>query len=71
MRADTSVYSLEAAVVLPMLLAELPPPHKDFPIIGDDYVLPAGWIGETAFHWDRIRQCPPDEQLVVQAWDQS
>lgn len=64
-------YLADADVVLPLLLAQQVPAHRDFAVLGDDYVLPAGWVGEVHFHAERIAQCTQDETLVIDAWDQS
>jgi hypothetical protein len=41
------------------------------PVFGDDYFLPAGWIGETHVDPEKIEQCAPDDELHIEAWDQS
>lgn len=64
-------YTAAAEVILPLLQAGKPPRHAGFTVIGDDYVTPAGWSGTMTVHRERLAQCPSDEMLVVDAWDQS
>ncbi len=40
-------------------------------VIGDDYVLPAGYNGKLTLDIECLRRCPADEWLVVEAWDLS
>jgi hypothetical protein len=40
-------------------------------IIGDGYVMPAGWKGNIVMHQDKIDACPPDQVLTIEVWDQS
>ena len=40
-------------------------------VIGDDYVLPAGYNGKLTLDTECLRQCPADEWWVVEAWDLS
>lgn len=47
-------------------------PANDSPeVIGDDYVLPAGYNGALRLDDERLGRCPADEWLVVEAWDLS
>lgn len=62
-------YIADAAAVLPILLAQQVPPHRQFGAIGDE--VPAGWVSRVQFHTDRIALCSHDEPLVIEAWDQS
>lgn len=64
-------YTAVAHVVVPLLQAGSPPQHVGLPVIGDDYVTPAGWSGTMTVHRERLARCPSDEMLVVDAWDQS
>jgi hypothetical protein len=41
------------------------------PVIGDDYVLPSGWVGEARVDLDALKALPADARLVVIAWDRS
>lgn len=54
--------------MVPLLQAGFPPQHVGFPVIGDDYMTPAGWPGAIAVCRVRLQS---DEMLVVDAWDQS
>ena len=47
-------------------------PTNDGPeVIGDDYVLPAGYNGALHLDAERLGRCPADEWLAVEAWDLS
>lgn len=47
-------------------------PANDSPqVVGDDYVLPAGYNGTLSLDAERLARCPADEWLVVEAWDLS
>lgn len=63
-------YTAKAGDVLPMLSKGIPD-HSDMTIIGDDYVMPAGWKGNIIMHQDKIEACPPDQVLTIEVWDQS
>lgn len=64
-------YALRAKYILPLLGQGRPPKHGGFAVIGDDYLMPAGWTGCANFHGDRIAACAAEEELIVDAWDQS
>lgn len=40
-------------------------------VIGDDYAMPAGWHGAIKVDLPRLRALDADEELLVEAWDQS
>jgi hypothetical protein len=62
---------LVAARHLIALLANGAPAHQGPPIIGDDYVMPANWTGKVIIDKEALAACPPDEILMVEAWDLS
>jgi hypothetical protein len=64
-------FTVVADAVLPMLRLGRPPRHSGIEVIGDDYITPAGWSGELKFHVERIGECPSDDPLTIDAWDQS
>ena len=47
------------------------PANDSPPVYADDYVLPAGFNGPLKFNADQVAACGPDEELDVEAWDQS
>jgi hypothetical protein len=63
-------YKATAKNILPIILAG-PPRHKGPLVAGDGYILPAGWNGKATIDHSKIGQCLPDEQLIIEAWDQS
>jgi hypothetical protein len=63
-------YSVAAGVILPILTKTLPPNNSPM-VIGEDYVLPPGWSEEVQLNAENAAACRADEQLMVEAWDQS
>lgn len=63
-------YSIAAGVLSPVLSRGLPA-HDGPPVIGDDYALPAGWNGDLKADHAALASRPSEEQLLVEAWDQS
>lgn len=63
-------YSVAARVLLPIITQTLPINASPL-VIGEDYVMPAGWSGVAEFHAKNVAACQPDEQLLVEVWDQS
>jgi hypothetical protein len=66
-----NLYTAKAGDVLPLLADGPPRVSRGMAIIGDDYVMPAGWQAEVQMHADRIAVCPVDQQLTIEAWDLS
>lgn len=63
-------YRAIAKILLPIISGG-PPPHNSPMVFGDDYILPARWTGEIRINHENIAQCDPNEQLMIEAWDQS
>lgn len=63
-------YIATARDLLPKISAG-PPPNDCPPVIGEDYFLPANWNGKIEVNHDKLGQCSPDTQLVIEAWDLS
>ena len=63
-------YSISAAE-LRAAISNGPPQPKGPDVIGDDYFTPGDWVGETKIDYDKLANCADDEQLSVEAWDQS
>jgi hypothetical protein len=57
-------------VVLLPVLAEGLPANQSPPVIGEDYVLPAGCRGKVQI-LGALDELPANEILVVEAWDLS
>lgn len=66
-----NLYSALSGPVLDLLRNGSPPATRGISIIGDDYMMPAGWRDKVQVHEERIQQCPRDQQLVIEAWDLS
>lgn len=62
-------YTAMAKDFIPTLLKGIPRPAGS-PIIGDDYYLPAGWVGKPEIQ-QNLSAVPGDELLLINAWDQS
>lgn len=54
----------------PELLVQ-PTPYQGPPVLGDDYVMLAGWQGQKTVNRDEVLRCQPDDYLIVDAWDPS
>ena len=63
-------YEISAATLLTVLESGIPR-HRGPRVIGDDYQLPADYIGDVTIDLGRLRALPPDDVLCVEAWDQS
>ena len=63
-------YSIAAGVLLPIITRGLPANSSPL-VVGDDYVTPAGWSGDVTLNAKNAAACHPDEQLLLEAWDQS
>ena len=63
-------YSIAAGVLLPIISGTLPANGSPL-VIGEDYVTPAGWSGTVELNAQNASGCRSDEQLLLEAWDQS
>lgn len=63
-------FTLTAGVLQSTLRFGLPK-HGGFPVIGDDYFLPAGWTGNDQIDFERLQSIDPNEIVLVDVWDQS
>jgi hypothetical protein len=63
-------YLVTAEALRSLLQAGLPK-HDGPPVIGDDYVLPRGWVGNARIDFELLRSINGEEMLLVEAWDQS
>jgi len=62
-------YTALAKDLLPIITNGIPRPAGP-PIIGDEYYLPAGWIGKPEI-CEALSAIPSDQVLLINAWDQS
>ena len=53
------------------ILRNGPPCHKGPPVIGDNYVMSSGWIGDSKIDWDGLLALDPNEIMLVDMVDQS
>ena len=66
-------YPLRYTVPASALVAVLkhgPPEHSGPLVLGDDYVVPAGWTGKVQIDMASSDSLDPSEILLVEAWDQ-
>jgi hypothetical protein len=59
------------AAVLSTIITNLPKNYQGTTVIGDDYVHFGGFNLNIKIYQQRIDNCPPDEVLSIEAWDQS
>ena len=63
-------YSAKAEFVIPLILSLQP--KSDGPlVVGEDYAHIGGFNSDIELFLDRIKACPLDEVLSIEAWDQS
>ena len=65
-----SRYTVGARALVELLTQGLPQHDGPF-VVGDDYVLPGGWTGDSKIEFESLRALDPTETLLVEAWDQS
>ena len=69
-------YTSTADIVLPLLTGDAIKPADDgiwaFGMDeGEEDAQPPGWMGKVNLRPERIRTCPTDAALTIDAWDQS
>lgn len=47
------------------------PDRTQWDVIGDDYAIPMGWMGEPKFFPERLKSCPVEELVLISAVDLS
>ena len=69
-------YTSAANIVLPLITGDAIKPADDGIWVfgmdeGEEYAQPPGWMGKVNLRPERIRTCPTDAALTIDAWDQS
>ena len=69
-------YTSTADIGLPLLTGDAIKPADDGIWVfgmdeGEEYAQPPGWMGKVNLRPERIRTCPTDAALTIDAWDQS
>lgn len=69
-------YTSTADIVLPLITGDAIKPAEDGIWVfgmdeGEEYAQPPGWMGKVNLRPERIRTCPTDAALTIDAWDQS
>ena len=69
-------YTSSADIVLPLITGDAIKPADDGIWVfgmdeGEEYAQPPGWMGKVNLRPERIRTCPTDAALTIDAWDQS
>ena len=63
-------YSAKAKYIFP-LISSGPPEYKGSTVIGDDYFLEGGSNWSIQIDQLEMSKCGPEDELFVEAWDQS
>jgi hypothetical protein len=63
-------YTVAAAVLMSTLYSG-PHRHDGSLVIGADCTLPGVWAGDISLDRSVLAECSPDEELMIEAWDQS
>ena len=63
-------YSAKAEDVIPLVLS-LKSKTEGPTVVGEDYAYIGGFNSEIELFLDRIKTCPLNEELSIEAWDQS
>lgn len=66
-----SLYKVKARVLVPMLRIELPSERNTWIAGPDDVIDHAIWKGKSTRDRSALAKSPPDEWLMVEAWDES
>jgi hypothetical protein len=53
------------------LLRDGPPRHTGPLVVGENYVMHSGWVGDSKVDWDGLLKLDPDEVMLVDMVDQS
>ena len=69
-------YTSTANIVLPLITGDAIKPADDGIWVfgmdeGEEYAQPPGWMGKVNLRPERIRTCPTNAALTIDAWDQS
>ena len=69
-------YTSTADIVLPLITGDAIKPADDGIWVfgmdeGEEYAQPPGWMGKVNLRPERIRTCPTNAALTIDAWDQS
>ena len=65
-----SRYRCKLAAISKILRGEIPA-HEGTPVVGEDYFLPGGWVGEVELYPERIAQYPEDSMVIIETMDLS
>jgi hypothetical protein len=65
-----TAYTAQAEILIPHILNGPADANKVWSMGESDSVLP-WWVGRTLIDHDALRQCPSEEWLFVEAWDES
>lgn len=63
-------YAAKAEDVIPLVLS-LKSKTEGPTVVGEDYAYIGGFNSDIELFLDRIKACPPNEELSIEAWDQS
>ena len=63
-------FAVTAEVLLPIIRSGIPNP-KNPVVIGDDYIMPADYLGNITLNEEKISSISNDTELIVEVWDMS
>lgn len=64
------VFSAPAKLLVPILTNGIPQEGGSL-IIGDDYVISGNGVWDLEINTEYLNKCQPEDELVIEAWDQS
>lgn len=64
------VFSMKARDLIPILINGIPQSGGGL-VIGENYVINGNRIWDFAIDAELLSKCDPDDELVIDAWDQS
>jgi hypothetical protein len=68
--AYPTIFSVPTKVLNPILINGIPQTGSQF-VIGDDYVIAGDKVLGLEIHFDKLNQCLPEDDLLIEAWDLS
>lgn len=64
------VFSMKAKDLIPILVTGIPQTDAGL-VIGEDYAISGDKVWNLKINQSSINQCKPEDELLIEAWDQS